>query len=78
MLSFNHFNVMSLTGICFDGDLPLLIMPFMINGTLLDYVKKNRESLYFAFQANDKMVISAFAKLGVSDDYMYVYTGEGS
>ena len=60
MLSFNHSNVMSLTGICLDGDLPLLIMPFMINGTLLDYVKKNRKSLYFAFQANDQMVMSAF------------------
>ena len=72
MLSFNHSNVMSLTGICFDGDLPLLVMPFMINGTLLDYVKKNRETLHFSFQANDQMVISAFAKLSVSDNYMYV------
>ena len=47
MLSFSHPNVMSLIGLCFDGEIPLLIMPFMTNGTVLEYVKQNRESLYF-------------------------------
>ena len=47
MLSFSHPNIMSLIGLCFDGDIPLLIMPFMTNGTVLEYVKQNRESLYF-------------------------------
>ena len=47
MLSFSHPNVMSLIGLCFDGEMPLLIMPFMTNGTVLEYVKQNRESLYF-------------------------------
>ena len=47
MISFNHPNVMSLIGLCFDGETPLLIMPFMMKGSVLEYVKKNRDTLYF-------------------------------
>ena len=47
MLSFNHPNVMSLIGLCLNGDVPLLIMPFMSDGSVLDYVRRNREHLYF-------------------------------
>ena len=45
MLSFEHTNVMSLVGVCLDGDMPLLIMPFMFNGCVLDFVKHHREEL---------------------------------
>ena len=47
MISFDHPNVMSLMGMCFDGEVPLLIMPFMSGGSVLDYVTQNRESLHF-------------------------------
>ena len=47
MLSFDHPNVMSLKGMCFDGEVPLLIMPLMSGGSVLDYVTQNRESLHF-------------------------------
>ena len=47
MISFDHPNVMSLKGMCFDGEVPLLIMPFMTGGSVLDYVTQNRESLHF-------------------------------
>ena len=47
MASFDHPNVMSLIGMCFDGEVPLLIMPFMSGGSVLDYVVQNREILYF-------------------------------
>ena len=47
MLSFDHPNVMSLIGICFDGEVPLLIMPFMSGGSVLNYVTQNRENLHF-------------------------------
>ena len=47
MLSFDHPNVMALKGICFDGEVSLLIMPFMSGGSVLDYVTHNRESLHF-------------------------------
>ena len=47
MLSLNHPNVMSLIGLCIEGEMPLLIMPFMSNGSLLDYVRQNKDKLYF-------------------------------
>ena len=45
MLLFEHANVMSLVGICIEGELPLLIMPFMTNGSVLEFVIHNREEL---------------------------------
>ena len=45
MLSFEHTNVMSLIGVCIDREMPLLIMPFMINGSILHYVKRHKEKL---------------------------------
>ena len=45
MLSFKHKNVMSLIGVCIDGEMPLLIMPFMSNGSVLDYLKRHKEHL---------------------------------
>ena len=45
MLLFEHTNIMSLIGVCIDGEMPLLIMPFMSNGSVLEYVKRNKEVL---------------------------------
>ena len=45
MLSFEHSHVMSLIGVCLDGEMPLLIMPFMSNGSLLDYLKHHKHEL---------------------------------
>ena len=50
MLSFKHENVMSLIGVCIDGEMPLLIMPFMFNGSVLDYVKKHKKDLLITGQ----------------------------
>ena len=46
MLLFEHTNVMSLTGVCIDGEMPLLIMPFMSNGSVLEFVKHHRDELF--------------------------------
>ena len=40
MLLFIYPNVILLIGMCFDGWNPLLIMPFMFNGNVLEYVKQ--------------------------------------
>ena len=45
MLLFEHTNIMSLIGVCIDGEVPLLIMPFMSNGSVLEYVKRNKDVL---------------------------------
>ena len=56
MLSFNHPNLMPLTGLCIDGEMPLLIMPFMTNGNVLGYVKQHRKTLYFSGPTSDHEV----------------------
>ena len=47
MQTFNHPNVMKLTGLSFDGETPLIVMPFMSKGNVLGYVREHREILYF-------------------------------
>ena len=47
MLSFDHPNVMSLIGVCFDGEIPMIIMPYMSNGSVLEYVKQNKTELFY-------------------------------
>ncbi|CAI8011508.1 Tyrosine-protein kinase receptor UFO, partial [Geodia barretti] len=39
MASFQHKNVMTLIGVCLDGEMPLIIMPFMAKGSVLEYVR---------------------------------------
>ena len=59
MLSFEHENVMSLIGVCIDGEMPLLIMPFMSNGSVLEFVRKHKECLFFVGESvtDEVMVI---------------------
>ncbi|CAI8013257.1 Tyrosine-protein kinase receptor UFO [Geodia barretti] len=58
MLLFKHTNVMSLVGVCLNGDIPLLIMPFMSNGNVLEFVKHHREEL-LCIDAIEIQVVSA-------------------
>ena len=46
LLTFSHPNVMPLIGLSFVEETPLIIMPFMSNGTVLSYVREGRNSLY--------------------------------
>ena len=57
MLSFEHPNVMSLIGVCLDGEMPLLIMPFMSNGSVLEFVKSHRNEMFFSTDTMKEMVI---------------------
>lgn len=46
MYKFDHPNVLKLLGVCLDGGpAPYIIMPFMANGSLSAYLKKERQSL---------------------------------
>ena len=39
-----HPNIMEIIGVCLDGGaVPFLVMPFMNNGNLLQYLKTNRK-----------------------------------
>ena len=65
MLSFEHENIMSLIGVCIDGEMPLIIMPFMSNGSVLDFVRKHKECLLFVGESvtDEVMVISIITQL---------------
>ena len=46
MHTLSHPNVMSLTGVCLDaGGGPAVVMPYMDNGSVLHYLKKERGKL---------------------------------
>ena len=46
MNKFDHPNVLKLSGVCLDGGpAPYIIMPFMTNGSLLTYLREEREKL---------------------------------
>ena len=54
MYTFDHPNVLTLSGVCLDGGpAPYIIMPFMANGSLLAYLKKNRATLIVSREDND-------------------------
>ena len=57
MKKFNHPNVMNLIGVCIDvGEKPYIVMPFMANGSLLTYLKKERSYFTIAEDARDEVV----------------------
>ena len=55
MQYFKHPNVMSLIGVCvnFCGG-PAVVMPFMANGSVLDYLRRERKNL--VLEAEKSMV----------------------
>lgn len=58
MAKFNHPNVMRLLGVCIDkGNTPYIVMPYMVYGSLLSYLKKQRAELTLA-NDNDKDLVS--------------------
>ena len=60
MYNFNHSNVLTLKGVCLDGGTaPYIIMPFMANGSLLAYLKKNRETLVVSLSDADEEEVRA-------------------
>ena len=46
MSQFKHTHVMSLIGVCLDaGSAPYIIMPYMANGSLIKYLKRERKNV---------------------------------
>ena len=61
MSTFDHVDVLTLKGVCLDGGpAPYIIMPFMANGSLLAYLKKNRNSLVISSEDADGEDVSNF------------------
>ena len=69
MLSFDHVNVLTVKGVCLDGGTaPYIIMPFMANGSLLAYLKKNRKSLVISSEDADREDVSKL-RLSLSNSH---------
>ena len=46
MKNFSNLHVMSLKGVCLDGGpVPFIVLPYMANGSLAAYLKKERKNL---------------------------------
>ncbi len=46
MKQFNHSNVLGLLGVCVDaGSAPYVVLPYMANGSLLDWLKRERSRI---------------------------------
>ena len=57
MRKFNHPHVMGLIGVCLNaGPAPYIVMPYMANGSLLSYLKKERSSLVLKEDADEDSV----------------------
>ena len=57
MSELSHPNIMNLVGVCTGlSQGPGIVMPYMANGSLLDYLKKERKDLYLEFDADDETV----------------------
>ena len=57
MWKFDHPNVMTLIGVCIDGGpAPYIVMPFMANGSLLSYLKKERSKLILPPDSDSDLV----------------------
>ena len=54
MSRFKHAHVMGLIGVCIDaGSAPYIVMPYMANGSLLHYLKRERKNLVYAEDSDE-------------------------
>ena len=54
---FQHPNVLSLIGVCVDaGPAPYIVMPFMSNGSLLSYLRREKLALVLSDEADEEIV----------------------
>ena len=59
MQFFDHPRVMCLVGVCFDaGPGVSIIMPYMANGSVLGYLKKDRDNIVLKGDADPSTVMS--------------------
>ena len=59
MSRFKHAHVMGLIGVCLDaGSAPYIIMPYMANGSLMKYLKRERKNIVILDETDEDEVIS--------------------
>ncbi len=86
MKDFSHPNIIGLAGVCFDtlDGVPYILLPFMANGSLKDFLKKKRThvtnvetlpevSEFYEIDASSFSMFFCYLRgsLGI---YIYIYT----
>ena len=63
MSRFKHVHVMGLIGVCLDAGsapyTPYIIMPFMVNGSLLNYLKNERKNIVLSEDTEEDNVTTS-------------------
>ena len=61
MQGFEHPHILNIIGVCVDaGPAPYIVMPFMANGSLLAYIKRERMNLVVPNDAADNELASLY------------------
>ena len=78
MSTLNHPNVLTLMGVCLDGGpAPFLVMPFMFNGSLLSYLKKERDNLILPPEKEaDSTIVSFTVSIVHKSNKGHIFTGD--
>ena len=64
MKFFDHLNVLPLIGVCLDlGDAPYILTPFMDEGSLLSYLKRERPNLTVSENAEEDIILDTRKQL---------------
>ena len=64
MKSFNHLNVLPLIGVCLEPiEAPCIVMPFMNEGSLLSYLRREKHNLIVSAMAEEKTISETAKKL---------------
>ena len=59
MYNFEHPHVLGIIGVCVDGGpTPYIVIPFMANGSLLTYIKKEKMNLVVPIDSDDHELAS--------------------
>ena len=62
MHGLEHPHVLSIIGVCVDaGPSPYIVMPFMANGSLLTYIRKEKNKLVRSIDSTDDDLASVFS-----------------
>ena len=73
MEEFDHPHVLSLIGVCLDtGPGVSMVMPFMTNGSLLDYLRKERNNIVVKEDDPDKVI--HYILLGVCGSLLVIHS----
>ena len=64
MKTFDHLNILPLIGVCItENEAPRIVMPFMGNGSLLSYLRKEAPNLTVSELADENIVLDATKQL---------------